>query len=258
MDCREAEERDLAEAYVAGRLDAAERESFEQHYFECDACLARVEACILLRRGLSERPVGGGRIMRGLSAARWPLATAAVALLTVGAWWVLRTSAPAPDGRTPVGVSPTPETASPLAELGRFDPPTYRATTWRGGSTQAQRSLETGMRRYAAHDYRGAVAGLRRAAALSPAAAETQFYLGVSLLLTRDVDSGIASLERASALGDTPYLESTLFYLAKGYLLKGDRPRAEQSLGRMVALGGDLEPAGRELLRRLKGAESRP
>jgi hypothetical protein len=115
------------------------------------------------------------------------------------------------------------------------------------------------MQRYLTHDYSGAIPNLRQAASLSPTAAETHFFLGVSLLLAHDVDAGIASLERTSALGDTPYLESALFYLAKGYLLKGGRQQAEQRLGRMLALRGDLEPAGRDLLTQLrKSAESRP
>ena len=254
MDCREVEEGGLAEAYVAGRLDAVAREAFEEHYFECDACFARIEALSLLRRGLSQQSVGRVRIA---PAWRWPLGVAATVVLAAAVWWVRQTPRLPPDQEPPGSVSPT-QGASQLADLGRFDPPSYRPATWRGSSTQAQRSFEAGMQRYLAHDYSGAIPGLAQAAVLSPAAAETHFFLGVSLLLAHDVDAGIASLERASDLGDTPYLESALFYLAKGYLQKGDRQHAEQRLRRMLALRGDLEPAGRDLLDRLgKSAEPR-
>ena len=256
MDCREVEEGGLAEAYVAGRLDAAAREAFEEHYFECDACLARIEALGLLRRGLSEQPVGRVRNAPGWW---WPLGVAAAVVLAAAVWRVRQVPLPAPGQTTSGTVSPTKGAASQLADLGRFDPPSYRPATWRGSSTQAQRSFEAGMQRYLAHDYSGAIPSLAQAAVLSPAAAETHFFLGVSLLLAHDVDAGIASLERTSALGDTPYLESALFYLAKGYLIRGDRQQAERHLKRMLALRGDLEPAGRDLLNRLnKSAESRP
>jgi tetratricopeptide (TPR) repeat protein len=259
MDCQTVEQRGLAEAYVAGRLEATERDALEEHYFECDECMARIEACGLLRRGLREQPLRRGRSARRLPAFWWPLATAAVALLTVVVWWARQTSSSAPGPQVAGGVSPTQGTAVRLAELGRFEPPPYRSVAWRGGSTEAQRRLESGMQRYVAHDYSGAIPHLRNAAALAPAATEAHFFLGVSLLLVHDVDGGIASLERASSLGDTPYLESVLLYLAKGYLLKGDRLRAEQSLQRAIALRGDLESACRDLLRQLnKTAESRP
>jgi hypothetical protein len=259
MDCREVEERGLAEAYVAGRIEPAARDAFEEHYFGCDDCLARIEACSHLRRGLSAPPVSRGRFLRGATARWWPLGVAASFVLTAVAWWVVQTSSPAPDDRTPVGASPTQATPSRIADLGRFDAPAYRAAIWRGSSAQAWSSFEAGMQRYLAHDYRGAIPDLRRAAALSPAAPEAHFFLGVSLLLAHDVDAGIVSLEHASALGDTPYLEPTLFYLTKGYLLKGDRPQAERQLKRMIALKGDLEPAGRGLLAQLeKSPESRP
>ena len=43
MDCRDAVPNELVESYVQGRLDESAREGFEDHYFGCPACLARLE-----------------------------------------------------------------------------------------------------------------------------------------------------------------------------------------------------------------------
>jgi hypothetical protein len=148
------------------------------------------------------------------------------------------------------------EPAAQLALLGRFEPPRYAVPTLRSASTRAEERFGSGMTRYAAGDYRGAIPELRDGAAASPHSAGAHFFLGVSLLLARDVDGGITSLERVIELGDTPFLEPAHFYLAKGLLLKRDPSAAEVHLRKAIALRGDLESQARDLLRRL--AEASP
>ncbi len=52
MDHTYVEEHDLLEAYLAERLSAEERDSFEAHYFSCETCLERLEAAEGLREGM--------------------------------------------------------------------------------------------------------------------------------------------------------------------------------------------------------------
>ncbi len=54
IDHAYAEEHDLAEAYLAGRLSAADRDAFEAHYFACTACLERLETAEDFRLGMRE------------------------------------------------------------------------------------------------------------------------------------------------------------------------------------------------------------
>jgi tetratricopeptide (TPR) repeat protein len=250
MDCREVEDEGVAESYVAGRLDAAARDAFEAHYFECDECLARLEACRLLGRSLAERQANSARRVPGPPAAWWSLGLAAAAALVAVVSWPHGWS-PASRREPPSAVSPARPTPAPLAELGRFEPPAAAAVVWRDGGLDAPPELQAGMRLYRAGDYSGSIALLRRAAASAPDSVESHFFLGISLLLTQDVEGGITSLERARALGDTPYLEPALFYLAKAELTRGRRAEAEGRLRQVVALRGDREAAARELLRRL-------
>ena len=57
MTCTDVQERDVAERYVLGRLDEAERDAFELHYFECASCYSRVQALGAVRDALARQPV---------------------------------------------------------------------------------------------------------------------------------------------------------------------------------------------------------
>lgn len=252
MDCREVADNDVAEAYVAGRLDEAQTEAFEAHYFECDACLERIEACRVLRRALSERPAGRRASPPRTRAWVWSGALAAAAAIVAAVVWVRPEAAPpATAGVSPLVPAPV-RVSSTFEALGRFAPPRYSPVTWRDGSTEAQSRFRSAMARYRVGDCGGAIPDLRRAADESPTAVEARFFLGVCLLLTRDIEGGNASLAQAVELGDTPYLESANFYLAKGSLMKGDPSAARVHLSQVIALRGDLESQARDLLRRLE------
>ena len=49
-----AEEHDLVEAYLAGRLSESERDAFEAHYFACETCLEQLETASDFREGMRE------------------------------------------------------------------------------------------------------------------------------------------------------------------------------------------------------------
>jgi hypothetical protein len=95
MDHRSIDAENIAERYVAGRLSPDEAASFEEHYLDCPACCARVEAAERLQRGLrrlaEEAAVGAPRVSRWSRSPQ--LALAAAALLAIGlvpAWIELR------------------------------------------------------------------------------------------------------------------------------------------------------------------------
>jgi tetratricopeptide (TPR) repeat protein len=251
MDCREVADNDVAEAYVAGRLDEAQTEAFEVHYFECDACLERLDACRALRRALSVRPAGGRASAPRRGVWVWSGALAAAAALVAVVVSVRPASAPPGSGGASSEVAALARRSAAFTALGRFEAPHYSPATWRDGSTEAQTHFRSAMGHYMARDYEGAIPDLRRAVAASPTATETRFFLGVCLLLARDIEGGNASLAQAVELGDTPYLESAHFYLAKGLLMKGDPSAARVHLNQVIALRGDLESQARDFLRRL-------
>ncbi|HSS48178.1 MAG TPA: zf-HC2 domain-containing protein [Thermoanaerobaculia bacterium] len=52
MDHAYAEEHGLVDAYLEERLSEGEREAFEAHYFDCDACMEQLEAASDFREGM--------------------------------------------------------------------------------------------------------------------------------------------------------------------------------------------------------------
>lgn len=121
--CAETGNRDLAAAYVSGRLDEDAADAFEAHYFECDACWARVQRALEVRAAFREvegapangaaddEATGGGPGVGGpdrgpedahpFRPARWWLPAAAAALLAGIAFGVgdfLREPSPEADG----------------------------------------------------------------------------------------------------------------------------------------------------------------
>jgi putative zinc finger protein len=52
MDHSYAEEHDLVESYLAGRLSESERDAFEAHYFDCETCMERLETAEGFREGM--------------------------------------------------------------------------------------------------------------------------------------------------------------------------------------------------------------
>ncbi len=137
MDCSLGTGHHLAEAYVAGTLSEAEQDAFEQHFFGCPACLARVQTLQEVQDGLRLVGIGSGgtapapRIapVSSFTTARWiGLALAASVVAAFGWWWqggVTRGPDPpavavgpgAPAGPTPAG--PAADGQTPPAAAAR-------------------------------------------------------------------------------------------------------------------------------------------
>lgn len=54
--CPYAEDADVEQRYLAGTLTENEAEEFERHYFECDACFARVRRATEIKAAFDESP----------------------------------------------------------------------------------------------------------------------------------------------------------------------------------------------------------
>jgi len=114
------------------------------------------------------------------------------------------------------------------------------------------------MEQYRRADYSGAVADLRAAAALDPDAPHVSFFLGISQLMLGHDDAAIDRLRATIALGDTRYLESAHWYLAKTYLRRADVGAARTHLKAVVNLQGSRAGDARRLLTDLARVTSPP
>ncbi len=253
MECVHIKREEVVERYLTGSLGPEERESFEEHYFACEQCFAALQAQRALQAELSaSAPQIRAMPAPNPTAWRWTaaMATAAVVILAVlGIRWGMKPdlSPPAPPTQT---MQPGPAGPS-LAELARFDPPTYTPAVLRGAQDEPMRKFRVAMKHYQQGNYARAITGLRAAAKLNPKDAGALFFLGVSYLLSGQTDEGIAVLQQSVALGETPYLEDAHHYLAKAFLRKGDLEAARRELEEVVRLEGDREDEARRLLQQL-------
>src|SRR3954468_24403768 len=153
MTCTDVVEHDLAERYLLGRLDEAERDAFEQHYFECARCYSQVQALGAVRDALARRPARPGAGWR-----TW-MAIAAALVLTVSAAvaWKTLTGARAQPAATIAASDPAAQQAAgtdDLARLAAVAPPPYEPSQLRSGP--AREAFTSGMTRYTARDFAGA------------------------------------------------------------------------------------------------------
>jgi len=261
MSCQLVYESDLIERYVRGEGTRGEREAFERHYFECQACYEKVRACRLLRAELRpDDAAGAGRPRRDRFGRRgaWSAALAAglVAVAAGIALWSQRQRVSLPP---PAPVAVEPEAAPPraggpvvaLAELARVEPPPYEELRLRGPADDATRAFREAMARYAAADYAGAARGLERAAQLDPQAPDPPFYLGICRLMLGDAPAAVRDLQRAVRISDPASADEARFYLAKAYLAQDDLEAARRELRRVVDGGREHSADARRILAEL-------
>jgi hypothetical protein len=113
------------------------------------------------------------------------------------------------------------------------------------------------MERYVKRDFAGAIPGLRTSVAAQADGPEAQFYLGICSLLIGDRSAGVQDLQSVIGAGDTPYLESARFFLAKGLLGKGDVVGTRGQLEKVIAMHGDLEKRSESLLTQIVGSAAK-
>ena len=253
MECLQFEDKEFVERYLAGSLGAEERDSFEEHYFACDQCFAALQTQRALQAELSaSAPQICAMPLPHPARLRWEFAFAAAAVLILTfftlRWATKRNPSPAAQ---PLEIAKSTPAGPSLSDLAQFDPPAYAPAILRGSQTRAMRDFRMAMKPYQQGDYARAVAALQTDVRLNPEDPGALFFLGVSHLLAGQTANGIAVLQQCIALGDTPYLEEAHFYLAEGFLRKGDASAARGELSEVVRLKGDYEDKAQRLLEQL-------
>ena len=167
--------------------------------------------------------------------------------------WLAWTSREEPGIGRVAGGRPLNTAGSPISDeryelLAAFDAPAYVA------ERNSPKAFQTAMARYAKRDYPGAASGLRAVTDDQPNFMAAKFYLGVSLLLAGDRIAGIQELRALTMAGDSRYLQSARFYLAKGLIAEHDIQRAQQQLEDLIAQHGDLEKQATVLLSQIRPA----
>ena len=262
MLCPDVEELEIAERYLLGRLSDRERDEYEVHYLECESCFSSLQTLRAVQDELRLQPAAGARTAPGwFRLPVWlPAAAALFLLIGLGIRWRTHRSPP------PVLASSSPETSSPAARsfpspspavptldrLARVVPPPYVAVTLRGPEDHAHEEFRKAMQSYVKGDFGTAIGGLRSAATASPQTPAYSFYLGACYLLTHQVENAVDALGKTVSLGDSAYLESAHFLLAKAYLAEARVPEAKVELQATVRFRGSKEAEARDILGQLE------
>jgi tetratricopeptide (TPR) repeat protein len=265
LSCQERFPDEMLERYVRGELSERDRRALEDHYFECPACLERVETLQAVAGVLA--PAGRPRTARRAPTWRTAallggLAAASVLLIVLqqkpdgGHATGPRPPASGPAARPPQPTGPTAPVVPVVdySDLAAISAPRYEPSSLRGAGRDS--GFAAAMGRYTAGDFAAAAAALDAVLRRAPGDPQILFYAGVSALLAGRPDDGVTRLEKVVIAGDTPYLEEARFYLAKAHLQRGDAATAERELQRVIALRGDLEAVARELLDRVSARRS--
>ena len=209
-------------------------------------------------------------------------AAAAVLVISLIGWRMLSVEHPAKPSMaqapqpvpSPAQATPSPSqpaTAGPVepqliasnSDLGSIVALPYRPSVLRGANEDASQRFQKAMASYQDGDYRKAVANLSTIPVAVPGSgnvedyvtdAGVQMYLGVSQLMLNQNADAVRSLRRAGSYGDTPYLESAGFFLAKALIRQKQYAAATVELERTIQLNGDRQAEATKLLHQVIAA----
>jgi tetratricopeptide (TPR) repeat protein len=252
MNCERAMKENVIERYLAGALEPALKEEWEQHYFACKECAERLETWQTIEKPLRDMAPEIRRKMAPRPAGlywRW-IAAAVAAILLIGVGVLLRKSGGAAAPTPPPVVASRP---SEVMLLARLEPPAYAPAALRGIETPAERQFRSAMDAYQQRDWPHAIDGLKSATELDPPAPAPRFFLGACYLLNGNSREGVVELERV-ATGNSPFAEEARFDLAKGYLALGRTDEALAMLRKIAKADGDFAAQSNTLIGRIQGA----
>ncbi len=250
MNCPEVEEREIIERYLASKLSDQELEAFEEHYLACQRCFDELQ----LRHSVAIELGRQAAVPSVVAPVRWSFGwgwgLAAAAVLLVGFVSIMFLRQPPIPSVSQKASSPVDAREETIARLAAADTvPAYLPWTIRGGKTGlALEKFQRGMQLYTKQDYAGAVVLLRQATRLDPTHEPTLFYLGISCLMTNQLDEANAELSKLTSLEATPYKEESHWYLAKVYFRKKDAVNGQKELEVVVKLKGQHLPEAKQAL----------
>ena len=254
-ECERTRSRELMDEYIRGELSEAQREAFEEHYFECDQCFEELQfrekvLGVIQERGESifadyitkkkrMRESLGSRFFRRIFPKAplwrqgWVYAVVTTAIILILIPLLSNIFAP-----------------NKYEHLADIKPYPFLLTGLRSGATEGERLFQEGMRFYTDGEYTQSALFLEKAVALNPGKVLTYFFLGVSLLMEDNTGRAIRYLEKATVA--QPDSEIFHWYLGQAYLKKGDGEKARKTLERVRDLDGDYRIRAEALIRKIE------
>jgi anti-sigma factor RsiW len=259
--CNGERAEEVAEAYLLGTLSMFEMERFEEHYFECPACFAHLQALQSVQQELISRPspvaVSPMRLRRRLLALGAIAAAVAAGFISFhrmrenlahpSPTAVAQQAAPAMTAPAAANTKENPPVN--VASLADLSLPPYIAGSVRSGEVEGP--FQAGMRSYTAGNCAKALPQLKSVPAKDENAVAAQLYAGACELSAHETGAAVSDFKQVIVAGDTPQFEAAYYYLAQSMLLEGKTQAARECLAKTIALQGDFEQRARIQLAQL-------
>lgn len=263
-NCKMNPAEEYVESYLQGTLAEVEAQEFEEHFFDCPVCLAKVEALQAVTHALRNQPRNPPK-----APIPWPIRVAAfsaiAALLFMGfLGYRARKQPPQPSvASSPVTPAPSTKPSGPakpsspassaLSSLADLTLPAFRAPNLRGQSGDPH--FEAGMKAYSSNDCPHAIKTLSQVPAADEDSSAARFYTGVCQMHDGDLATASQTLRGLAEAGDSPQQEAALYYLAQISLSRNDSTTARHYLARTISLRGDFERRARSELTNLRAGD---
>jgi len=272
-NCTGSPAEQFLEAYLQGELPESEAESFEEHYFDCPVCLAKVEAlqAVALKLASEPREPVKKPIPWSTHAGTRLWALGAIAALLLLSFFAFRFRpeskrseiAGSPASTAPAHAAAAPDTrakpstlaASAIPRLADLTLPVFQGANLRGQSRDPH--FEAGMKAYTSHAYLRAAKDLSQVPAQDEDARTAKFYGGVCQLRLGNLPAAMTALRAVADAGDSSQQEAALYYLAQTALLGDDSAEARRDLQSVIALHGDFEVRAKTQVAELRASEER-
>jgi len=248
MKCINPEFGELITLYEFDKLSREDKRKFEAHLLSCDDCFQNYYELAPVIERIRENPAHF------------------LPALTPKPWWIrFKESLPRirfefnwryviPAAAAIVLFFLLIRPAAELSDLARIEPAPFRSLQVKSGAaaSEAEKLFDAGMAAYVEKNYAGAIAKLTAAVQQDSANASFHFYLGLSYLLSHQVDPAIIYFRKTIALGGNSVLEKAYWYLGNAWLLKENRGQALQAFQKVVELEGDYQWEAKEILAKIR------
>jgi TolA-binding protein len=244
-NCTGAPAEEMLEQYLQGTLPAQQLKEFEEHFFDCPVCLAKVEVLQAAKLELARHPVLIPTAPQVWSTRNFAYAAiAAVLVIGVVLYYVHGRRQESPPAaiasKAPPAQTGESKTVSPaLTQMADLVLPAYVAPNSRGLEDDSK--FAAGMAAYASGNCAKAITMLSRVARNDENSLAANFYSGVCQMHNGDLAAASKSLHLVADHGDSPQQEAAIYYLAQIALASNDTASARHYLDLTISLHGDFQ-----------------
>jgi tetratricopeptide (TPR) repeat protein len=236
MKCREFQ--NLVESYQKGTIEEAQRERFEEHFFQCRNCFLSLQINEALRSKEVRISVKEKPRLFVFKVLKPVLVMSSLFLLILMTAWLLRHD----------------RQARQLEELARFELPLYHQGELRdfpGQGAELEYRFSRAMRLFQDRKFAAALDILEQPPFAALAYPKVEFFRAICYLGENDADRAGAILDALVRAMDPAYFDEALYY--KGFVLlrQGRRQAARDQFAKIAGMLSPMAGKARAMVRKI-------